>query len=91
MEGIIIFALGAGAAVLARRGRKPVKSAIGWVARQSGYIVSRVRGDIDIAKRVARDEFERARAQKHEPVADDVVPSERVAQVDGNGVSEAPR
>lgn len=85
MEGIIIFALGAGAVLVAQRGRKRAKSAIGWVARQSGWVVSRVRSDIDTAKRVAREEFERAREANPAPAVDLVVPSERVAQADGNG------
>lgn len=70
----------------AQRGRKHAKKAVGWVARQSGWLVSRVRTEIDTARKVARDEFERARDADPAPVVDVVVPSARVA--DANGAAE---
>ncbi len=85
MEGLILFALGAGSVFVAQRGRKHAKKAVGWVARQSGWLVSRVRSEIDTARKVARDEFERARESNPAPIVDVVVPSERVAP---NGTSE---
>ena len=85
MEGLFLFALGAGAVLAAQRGRKHAKKAVGWVARQSGWLVSRVRSEIDTARQVARDEFERAREANPAPIVEVVVPSERVSP---NGTSE---
>jgi len=86
MEAITLgFALGAGAVLLARNGRARAKVAIGWVARQSGWLVGRVRSDIAAAKNLARQEFERERAANPAPAVDGVVPSERVGYANGNG------
>jgi hypothetical protein len=73
------IAIGAGAILLARNGRARAKSAIGWVARQSGWLAGRIRSDIDSAQRLARDEFVRQRDGNPDPAVDVVVPSERVA------------
>lgn len=78
MEGITVgILIGAGVVMLAKNGRQRVKKAIGWTARQTGWLVARVKADVATAKRVAREEFERERANP-QPVADIVVPSERV-------------
>lgn len=88
MEGITLgIAIGAGAVLLAKNGRKRVKSAIGWAARQSGWIVARVKSDVATARRVAREEFERERAANPHPAVDVVVPSERV---NANGTTSPP-
>lgn len=79
MEGITLgIAIGAGAMLLAKNGRKRAKAAIGWAARQSGWLVARVRSDVAMAKEVAREEFERERRANPGPAVDVVVPSERV-------------
>jgi hypothetical protein len=91
MEAITLgFALGAGAVLLARNGRKRAKVAIGWAARQAGWIAGRIRSDISAAKNHARDEFERERAANPAPAVDVVVPSERVAHAERNGNGARP-
>jgi hypothetical protein len=87
MEGLIIFALGAGAVLVAQRGRKQAKDAVGWIARQSGWLVGRIRTDIDAARKIARDEFSRARSANPPPMPDDVVPSARVHHAESNAES----
>jgi hypothetical protein len=88
MEGITLgIVIGAGAVMLAKNGRKRVKSAIGWAARQSGWVVARVRADVATAHRVAREEFERERTGNPPPAVDVVVPSERVH---ANGTTHHP-
>jgi hypothetical protein len=63
MEVFMGLALGAGALLLAKKGRPMVRAAVGWTARKSGWIASRVRASVDDAKAVARDEFARGRAE----------------------------
>ena len=78
MEGITLgILIGAGVVMLAKNGRQRVKKAIGWSARQTGWLIARVQSDVETAKRVAREEFERERANP-QPIVDVVVPSERV-------------
>jgi hypothetical protein len=68
MEVVMGLALGAGALLLAKRGRPAVRKAVGWAARKTGWIAGRVRTSIDEAKTMAREEFERGRADaKSEP------------------------
>jgi hypothetical protein len=83
MEGLVLFALGAGTVLLAQKGRKRAKAALGWLARQSGFIAGRVKSDIATAKQVAHDEFSKAREDNPPPQVDVVVPSTRVTHADG--------
>jgi hypothetical protein len=85
VESLFIFALGAGTVWVAQKGRKQAKDAVGWIARQSGWIASRVRSDIAAARRVAHDEFKRAREADPAPTPDHVVPSTRVPHAEENG------
>lgn len=88
MEAITVgIAIGATAVVLAKNGRARAKAAIGWAARQTGWLVARVRSDIAATQRVAREEFERARRGDPAPAVDVVVPSERATQ--GNGAARS--
>lgn len=80
------IAIGAGAVLLAKNGRSRAKTAIGWVARQSGWLVARVKTDVEAARRLAREEFERERSANPAPAVDVVVPSERVTHAH-NGTS----
>jgi hypothetical protein len=89
VEGLVIFALGAGTVWVAQHGRKQAKDAVGWIARQSGWVLSRVRSDIATARRVAREEFKRAREADPPPTPDHVVPSTRVPQAEENGRARA--
>ena len=82
MEGIIIFALGAGAVVVAPRNGKRGKAALGWIARQSGFLVGRVRADVAAARRSAREEFVRARDADAPPEPNVIVSTAEVT----NGV-----
>jgi hypothetical protein len=63
MEVLMGLALGVGVLVLAKRGRGAVKSAVGWTARRSGWVASRVRSSLDRTRAHARDEFERGRQE----------------------------
>ena len=64
MEPLLLgIALGAGALFVAKRGRGAVKSAVGWTARQSGWLAGRVRTSLDETRTVARAQFERGRVE----------------------------
>jgi hypothetical protein len=64
MEVVLLgLALGAGALFFAKRGRPVAKAAVGWTARKTGFIASRVQASIDRTKAVAREEYERGRAE----------------------------
>jgi hypothetical protein len=63
MEVIMGLALGAGALLLVKKGRPMVRAAVGWTARKSGWIASRVKASVDDAKAMARDEYARGRAE----------------------------
>jgi hypothetical protein len=61
MEVVMGLVLGAGALLLAKRGRKAVASTIGWTARKSGWVAGRVRSSLHEATQIARDQYERGR------------------------------
>jgi hypothetical protein len=62
MEAVSLgFALGVGAVLVYKHGRTAVRSAVGWSARQVGWVTSRVAGAIDDARSTARREYERGR------------------------------
>ena len=62
MEGITLgVLLGAAAVLLGRQGSGRAKGALGWAAKQAGWIAGRVQTDIADARRIAREAFERER------------------------------
>jgi hypothetical protein len=61
MEVLMGLALGAGALLFARRGRAVVRSAVGWTARRSGWVATRVQSSIERTRALAREEYERGR------------------------------
>jgi hypothetical protein len=63
MEVVMGLALGAGALLFVKKARPMIRRAVGWTARKSGWIASRVKASVDDAKAVARDEFARGRAE----------------------------
>jgi hypothetical protein len=63
MEVVMGLALGAGALLLVKRGRPMFRAAVGWTARKSGWIASRVQESIKSTRAVAREEYERGRAE----------------------------
>jgi hypothetical protein len=63
MEGITLgVLLGAAAVLLGRKGSTRAKGAVGWAAKQAGWIAGRIQTDIADARRIAREEFERERS-----------------------------
>jgi hypothetical protein len=84
MEVVMGLALGAGALLLVKKGRPIVKGAVGWTARKTGWVASRVRASIDRTRQVARAEFERGRAEA-------LAEAERAnSNGTGNGAARAP-
>ena len=64
MEPVLLgLALGAGALYVAKRGRGAMQSAVGWTARKSGWLASRVRSSLDETRAVAREQYERGRKE----------------------------
>jgi hypothetical protein len=60
MEGVTLgILLGAAAMYFGRQGSARTKGAVGWVAKQAGWIAGRVQTDISDARRIAREAFER--------------------------------
>jgi hypothetical protein len=59
MEAVLFaFALGAGAVVAVKHGRRALTRAVGWTAEKTGYISGRVKETLAEAKQVARDRYE---------------------------------
>lgn len=64
MEPVLLgLALGAGALYVVKRGRGAMQKAVGWTARRTGWIASRVRSSLDETKAVAREQYERGRLE----------------------------
>jgi hypothetical protein len=63
MEVVVGFVACAGAILLAKRGGKSMRSAIGWTARKSGWVASRVRASLHETAAVAREQYERGRVE----------------------------
>jgi hypothetical protein len=58
---------------------------VGWIARQTGWLAGRIKNDVAEARKIAREEFTRARNANPPPTPDDVVPSARVEHAESNG------
>jgi hypothetical protein len=69
LEMLAIYAIGAGTVLLVQGGRGRAKNAVGWMARQAGFLSSRVRADLAAVRQITRDEFIRARAANAGPTA----------------------
>ena len=64
MEPLLLgIALGAGALLVAKRGRGAIQNAVGWTARKGGWLAGRVRTSLDETRTVARAQFERGRVE----------------------------
>jgi hypothetical protein len=63
MEVVLGFVAAAGAYWIAKRGGKSVRSAVGWTARKSGWVASRVRASLHETAAVAREQYERGRVE----------------------------
>jgi hypothetical protein len=64
MEPVLVgLALGGGALYLVKRGRGVVHATVGWTARKTGWLASRVRLSIDETRAVAREQYERGRRE----------------------------
>ena len=71
MEAIALgIAIGAGAVLALRNGRERAKKAVGWAARQAGWISGQVNVAVENAKRVAREEFSRGRDENLARIAE---------------------
>jgi hypothetical protein len=68
MDLIIAFALGAGVVIGAKHGRRALLRAAGWAADKAGWISGHAAGALEDVRRVAQDEFLRARSQPSETV-----------------------
>jgi hypothetical protein len=69
MEVVFGLAVGAGVLYFAKRGGTAVRGVVGWTARKTGWIASRVRTSVDETRAVAREQYERGRAEaKSDPV-----------------------
>ena len=60
-------ALGAGAIVASKGGRRIARRALGWSARKAGALSAQATEAIGEARRLAREEFERARDAQAPP------------------------
>jgi len=62
MEAVIVaFALGAGAVVAVKHGRRVLRRAVGWTAEKTGYVSGRVQETLAETRRIARERFEAGR------------------------------
>jgi hypothetical protein len=61
MEVVMGLVVGAGALLLAKRGRKAMTSAIGWTARKGGWVAGRVRSSLSDTAQIAREQYQRGR------------------------------
>ena len=89
MEPVLLgIALGAGALYVARQGRGAMHAAVGWTARKSGWLASRVRSTIDETRAVARAQYERGRNEAiAKPLPTSAVP---IALSNGDATRPAP-
>jgi hypothetical protein len=63
MEAITLgFVVGVGVTLLVKRGGPRIKKAVGWTARQSGWIAARAATAVEDARQKLRDQYARGRA-----------------------------
>jgi hypothetical protein len=68
METVILaIVLGTGAFYVAKQGRGAMRSAVGWSARQMGWLASQVKSSLDETRDVARAQYERGRVDGDAP------------------------
>ena len=71
MEAIILgVAIGAGAALVLKRSRATVKSALGWSARTAGWVSARAASAIATTEKHVRDQYARGREENLERLSE---------------------
>jgi hypothetical protein len=71
MEAIALgIAIGAGAVLALRNGRKSARLVVGWAARQAGWVSGQVNRAVESTRRVTREEYTRGREENLAKIAE---------------------
>jgi hypothetical protein len=78
MEAIALgIAIGAGVVLAIKHGKAGAKRAIGWTARQAGWVSGQVDAAVKQTRRAVREQYERGREENLKKAVDIPPPSSR--------------